>query len=77
MFYLEPQNLDEKEGQGGEQLTEEYLRKKAGEFFDHIFPKIRESLGWDDSEDNIKVDYEDGDSDNSENNDLRAKKWNI
>ena len=31
----------------------------------------------DDSEENLKLDYEDGDSKNSENNDLRAERWDI
>ena len=73
MFYLEPQTRGGKTGE----LSEEFIRKKAGEFFDHIFPKIRDYLNLDDSEDELKPDYEEGDSDNSENNQLRAQRWDI
>ena len=75
MFYLEPQ--DRKGGSLDKgKFSEEYLRQKAGEFFEFIFPKLKERLNLDDSEDEF-LDYEDGDSDNSENNKEREKNWGI
>jgi hypothetical protein len=47
------------------------LRKKAGEFFDFMFPRIRQDFGFgEDSEDEV-YHYEEGDSQNSENNEER------
>lgn len=80
MFYLEPQK--DKALKDGEmllekgQFSEEYLRKKAGEFFEFIFPRLKQQFNLDDSDDEF-LGYEDGDSQNSENNDLREKKWGI
>ena len=70
MFYLEPQQLNKNDKNSGDMLlekgdfSEEYLRKKAGEFFEFIFPKLKDKFNLDDSEDEF-LGYEEGDSQNS------------
>lgn len=43
-------------------MSESELRKKAGEFFDFIFPRIKKELGFGEDSDDESYKYEEGDS---------------
>ena len=46
-------------------MSESELRRKAGEFFDFVFPKIKKEMGFGDESDEESYNYEDGDSQDS------------
>lgn len=58
-------------------MSESELRRRAGEFFDFIFPKIKQELGFGEDSDDESYKYEDGDSQDSENNLRREEEWGI
>jgi hypothetical protein len=60
-----------------EEMSESELRRRAGEFFDFIFPRIKQELGFGEDSDDESYKYEDGDSQDSENNLRREEEWGI